>query len=498
MELRPLGNTGIMVSPVAFGAWPIAGLTSAGTNDEDSIATIQACFDLGINHIDTAYCYGIHGESERLVARALGTRRSEMVIATKGGLHWDADGKQAHDASPAMLRRECEESLRRLETDYVDLYYLHAPDPKVPVAESAAAFRRLMEEGKTRSVGVSNVTVAQLEEFAAVCPIAAYQPPYNMLQRQIEADTLPWCRARGVAVLVYWPLMKGLLAGKLRRDQGFEGDSRRKYPMFQGEEYQKNLDLVEKLRAIAAVARASHGRRSWSSTGRSTSPASPPPSAGPSGPSSSARPPAPPDGRSLPISSPASTRRSPSAGRRPRRHRCEGMMNVESQMTKELSKDEARSGWVAGAKRSVAQESTPGASLRSAPDTRPMISKTNQWLPNPQMPSGHSPCGCTVLGRCDSVSIRSSRPSLGPVQCFVRRLHRVMGYAQPKAQRLDLRGRRFGSQRVNGSVASCPGRPWQIHPLPSPLALYSHLPEYRVGNRSWGKEDEDSSFDCLC
>jgi len=252
MELRPLGNTGIMLSPVAFGAWPIAGLTSAGTNDEDSVATIRACFDLGINHIDTAFCYGIHGESERLVARALCTRRREMVIATKGGLHWDAEGKQAHDASPTMLRRECEESLRRLGTDYVDLYYLHAPDPKVPVAESAAALRKLMEEGKTRSVGVSNVTVAQLDQFAAVCPIAAYQPPYNMLQRQIEADTLPWCRARGVAVLVYWPLMKGLLAGKLRRDQSFEGDSRRKYPMFQGEEYEKNLDLVEKLRAIAA------------------------------------------------------------------------------------------------------------------------------------------------------------------------------------------------------------------------------------------------------
>ena len=252
MELRPLGNTGIMVSPVAFGAWPIAGLTSPGTTDEDSIATIQACFDLGINHVDTAYCYGMKGESERLVGRAIAGRRHEMVIATKGGLHWDAEGKQAHDASPAMLRRECEESLRRLQTDYVDLYYLHAPDPEVPVGESAAALLKLMEQGKTRSVGVSNVTVAQLEKFAAVCPIAAYQPPYNMLQRQIEADTLPWCREHNVAVLVYWPLMKGLLAGKLRRDQSFEDDSRRKYPMFQGEEYQKNLDLVEKLRAIAA------------------------------------------------------------------------------------------------------------------------------------------------------------------------------------------------------------------------------------------------------
>jgi aryl-alcohol dehydrogenase-like predicted oxidoreductase len=228
-------------------------LASPGTNDADSIATIEACFDLGINHIDTAFGYGREGESERLIGRAVGTRRREMVIATKGGLHWDREGRQAHDASPDALRRECEESLRRLGTEYVDLLYLHAPDPKTPVAESAAALRKLLEEGKTRSVGASNLTVTQLEEFASVCPLAAFQPPYNMLQRQNEADTLPWCRRRGVAVLVYWPLMKGLLAGKLRRDETFANDSRRKYPMFQGEEYQKNLDLVDALRAIAAM-----------------------------------------------------------------------------------------------------------------------------------------------------------------------------------------------------------------------------------------------------
>jgi aryl-alcohol dehydrogenase-like predicted oxidoreductase len=112
-----------------------------------------------------------------------------------------------------------------------------------------------MEEGKTRAVGVSNVTLAQLEEFSAVCPVTAFQPPYNMLQREIEADALPWCRRNAVAVLVYWPLMKGLLAGKLRRDQSFPGDSRRKYPMFNGEEYQRNLDLVERLGKIAALTR---------------------------------------------------------------------------------------------------------------------------------------------------------------------------------------------------------------------------------------------------
>lgn len=254
MERRPLGPTGIQVSAVALGCWPIAGLTSPGTSDEDSLATIRTCFELGINHLDTAFVYGRSGESERLIAQALGPRREEMVIATKGGLHWDAQGKQAHDASPVTLRRECEESLRRLGTDRVELLYLHAPDKNVPLAESAGELRRLMEEGKTRSVGVSNCTPAQMEEFAVECPIAACQPPYNMLQRQIEADVLPWCRQQGIAVVVYWPLMKGLLAGRLPRDHVFAPtDSRRKYPMFQGREWEKNQDLVDRLRKIAAA-----------------------------------------------------------------------------------------------------------------------------------------------------------------------------------------------------------------------------------------------------
>ena len=255
MEFRPLGSSGLTISFVALGCWPIAGLTSPGTDDEQSIATIRACFDLGINHLDTAYCYGRHGESEQLIARALGSLRNEMVIATKAGIHWDSVGNQMKDASPRVLRQELHQSLKRLGTDRVELLYLHAPDPKVPLAESAAALRKLMDEGKTRAVGVSNVSVAQLEAFAQVCPVTAFQPPYNMLQRQIEADAIPWCLAHGVAVVAYWPLMKGLLAGKLARDQAFPNDSRRKYPMFQGEEYQKNLDLVERLRQIAAGSR---------------------------------------------------------------------------------------------------------------------------------------------------------------------------------------------------------------------------------------------------
>jgi aryl-alcohol dehydrogenase-like predicted oxidoreductase len=230
-------------------------MTSPGTSDAESLATVRACFDLGINHLDTAYMYGRSGESERLIARALGRRRREMVIATKCGLHWDAEGRQAHDARPATLRRQCEESLRRLDSEHVELLYLHAPDPDVPVAESAGELRRLMEEGKARAIGASNLSLSQLEAFAAECLPAAFQPAYNMLMRQIEADTLPWCREHNVAVLVYWPLMKGLLAGKIARDQVFgPDDSRSKYPMFQGEERRKNHDLVDRLRAIADAA----------------------------------------------------------------------------------------------------------------------------------------------------------------------------------------------------------------------------------------------------
>jgi aryl-alcohol dehydrogenase-like predicted oxidoreductase len=252
MEKRQLGMTDILVTPIALGCWPIAGMTSAGVNDADSLATIRACFDTGINFLDTAYCYGPNGESERLIAQALGDRRDEMVIATKGGLQWDASKKIQHDGSPARLQQELDESLARLKTDRVELYYLHAPCKSTRVGESAEAIARFIEQGKVRAAGLSNCTVAELEEFHAACPLSAYQPHYNMLQREIEADTLPWCVANSVSVVVYWPLMKGLLAGAMTRDQTFPAnDGRHKYPMFQGEEFQRNLDFVDELRPIA-------------------------------------------------------------------------------------------------------------------------------------------------------------------------------------------------------------------------------------------------------
>lgn len=255
VERRELGHTGIRVTPVALGCWPIAGMTSVEVNHADSLATLRAAVEAGVNFLDTAYGYGARGESERLIAQAVGSRRDELVIATKCGMHWNAQGERVFDARPTRLKQECEESLRRLQTDHVELLYLHAPDPRVDVAQSAGALRELLEQGKTRAVGVSNFNLDQLIAFHAVCPITAFQPPYNMLQRDIERDTLPWCRQHGVSVVVYWPLMKGLLAGSLLRDHVFQpADGRAKYPMFRGEEWQRNQDFLDKLRQLAAEA----------------------------------------------------------------------------------------------------------------------------------------------------------------------------------------------------------------------------------------------------
>jgi aryl-alcohol dehydrogenase-like predicted oxidoreductase len=250
---RRLGQTDIDVTSVAMGCWPITGITSVDVNEAASLATLQAALDAGINFFDTAYAYGYEGESERLIARALGQRRHETVLASKCGLHWE-NRKQARDARPETIHRECRESLRRLQTDRIDLYYLHAPDPQVPLADSAGAFLELLDAGLIRAAGVSNLTgVEQFEEFHAVCPISASQPHYNMLQREIESEQLPWCRKHGVAVCVYWPLMKGFLAGKLPRDHQWDPkDGRQKYPVFQGAEWDRTHDFLDALRPIAA------------------------------------------------------------------------------------------------------------------------------------------------------------------------------------------------------------------------------------------------------
>lgn len=256
MSLRRLGTSDLMVSSVAMGCWPISGVTSVNVTEENSLATLKAAFEAGVNFFDTAYIYGYEGESEKLIAKALKPHRDQIVLASKCGLHWGPDRQQARDARPETIRRECEESLQRLQTDCIDLYYLHASDPNVPVEESAGAFVELKQAGKIRAVGASNFKdVAEYEAFHVVCPIVAVQPPYNMLQRDIENDLIPWCLKTGVSAVVYWPLMKGFLAGKLKRDHVWDPkDGRQKYPVFVGEEWTKTHDFVDRLRVIAEQA----------------------------------------------------------------------------------------------------------------------------------------------------------------------------------------------------------------------------------------------------
>ncbi len=263
-QLRPLGRSSVTVGPLGLGCWPLAGMTREGVTREAAIATVGAALEAGITHLDTAYCYGAHGESELAIRAALAERggssaRDLVVIAGKCGVHWEpAPGlspsrRLVVDGHPKRLRAEAEESLTRLGTDRLDLLYLHSPDPNVPIEESAGALKQLQEEGKALAIGLSNGGRTSLERFASACPLDACQLPFNMLQREIEVDILPWCRDQSVGLVAYWPLMKGLLAGKMHRGQTFPTtDSRHKYAIFQGEAYERNLDFVETLRPCAA------------------------------------------------------------------------------------------------------------------------------------------------------------------------------------------------------------------------------------------------------
>lgn len=256
-ERRPLGSSGVEVTPVALGCWPMAGVTTLGATHEAGVATVHAALEAGVNHFDTAYVYGPHGESDRILAEALAGRRDEVVLASKVGVHFapakpGEEPTMEQDARPATLRKECEELLRRLDTDRVDLLYLHSPDPAVPIEESAGALAELMTEGKTRAVGASNCQLDETRRFASACPLSAVQLPYNLLQRDIEAESIPWCQENGVAIITYWPLMKGLLSGSMERGHELdEHDSRRKYPMYQGDEWRRNQDFLDAIRAAA-------------------------------------------------------------------------------------------------------------------------------------------------------------------------------------------------------------------------------------------------------
>ncbi len=237
---------------LALGCWPLAGMTRAGVTRQAAIETVAAAIDHGITHLDTAYCYGENGESERAIAQAIKGRQNEVTIASKCGIHWQTGKKQTVDGRPDTIIREVKESLVRLELDRLDLLYLHTPDTNIPIQESAGALRRLLDEGIVGAVGLSNGNVEECRLFAEICPLSACQRHFNMLQQEIRPVLLPYCQSKRIAMVAYWPLMKGLLTGRMKRDQVFpRTDSRHKYLMFRGEEFQKNLDFVDTIRSLA-------------------------------------------------------------------------------------------------------------------------------------------------------------------------------------------------------------------------------------------------------
>jgi aryl-alcohol dehydrogenase-like predicted oxidoreductase len=251
-EFVSIPGTAIQMSRVAIGTWAIGGWMWGGTEEAESVSTIRAALDHGINLIDTAPAYGF-GRSEEIVGKAIGEARlrSKVLIATKAGLEW-RDGKVFRNASRARLLQEVDDSLRRLRTDYIDIYQVHWPDPLVAIEETADAMHALFRQGKIRAIGVSNFSVAQMEQFRHVSPLHVLQSPYNLFERGIEQDILAYCRKNAIATLGYGALCRGLLSGRMRPDTIFEGDDlRRTDPKFQAPRFAQYLTAVQRLDQLA-------------------------------------------------------------------------------------------------------------------------------------------------------------------------------------------------------------------------------------------------------
>ena len=254
METINIGGLPLPASRIALGTWAIGGWMWGGSDEDAAIRTIHAALDHGINLIDTAPVYGF-GRSEEVVGRALsGGRRQRALIATKAGLDW-RDGKPFRNSTPARLRRELEDSLRRLRTDVIDIYQVHWPDGSVPIEETAGVLDEFRREGKIRAIGVSNFSLAQMDRFRTAAPIHTVQPPYNLFERQIESDVLPYAERNGLTLLAYGPLCRGLLTAKITATTRFEGDDLRKTdPKFQ------QPRLTQYLSAVAALERLARER----------------------------------------------------------------------------------------------------------------------------------------------------------------------------------------------------------------------------------------------
>ncbi|SCW47765.1 Predicted oxidoreductase [Rhizobium mongolense subsp. loessense] len=259
--MREIGRSGVKASAVGLGTWAIGGWMWGGTDEAQSIAAIQASLEAGVTLIDTAPAYGL-GRSEEIVGKALAGRRDKAVIATKCGLVWhthkgnhlfDQDGKPVHRYLGAdSIVHEVEDSLRRLGTDYIDLYITHWQDVTTPVEETVAALEELQRTGKIRAIGASNVERSVLEQYIATGSLDAIQERYSMIDREIEADLLPLSVANGVSTLSYSSLALGLLSGSIGPDRTFSGDDQRKdNPRFSVANRQKARDFSDAIRPVA-------------------------------------------------------------------------------------------------------------------------------------------------------------------------------------------------------------------------------------------------------
>jgi aryl-alcohol dehydrogenase-like predicted oxidoreductase len=252
MEDIEIGASGLRTSRIGLGTWAIGGWMWGGTDEAESIATIRTAVERGVTLIDTAPAYGF-GRSEELVGKALaeGGLRDGVQIATKVGLRWQ-DGKVFRDSRPVRLRQEIEDSLRRLRTDVIDLYQVHWPDLETPIAETARLMEDLRREGKVRAIGVSNYAPAQMDEFRRAARLDAVQSPYNLFEREIEADVAPYAERTGLTLLSYGALCRGLLTGRMTPETQFEGDDLRKTdPKFQSPRFPQYLAAAEALKTLA-------------------------------------------------------------------------------------------------------------------------------------------------------------------------------------------------------------------------------------------------------
>jgi len=252
MEYTVISGTDMKVSRIAQGTWAIGGWMWGGTDESESIRTIHAALDKGINLIDTAPVYGF-GVSEEIVGKAIEQRgqREKVFIATKVGLEWH-NGSVSRNSSPDRIRNEVQDSLRRLRTNYIDIYQIHWPDLAVPIEETARTMQALFKEGLIRAIGVSNYSPEQMDRFMSVSELHTVQPPYNLFERQIERDVLPYVREKNLSAFAYGPLCRGLLTGTMRPDTKFTGDDlRQSDPKFQPPRFTQYLDAVQQLDNLA-------------------------------------------------------------------------------------------------------------------------------------------------------------------------------------------------------------------------------------------------------